>query len=104
MRSKAERSTAASRLGFRIFGPKRAHRAGFFCAFGAKQALSLGGVGPGEGDDYPDDEQKKQQLDPDREPNQATRPSSPRTAALAVGGVRDQLGAAGVASGLGLLH
>ena len=98
------RSTAASPRRFRIFGPKQAYQARFFRTFGAERSLSLGGVGPGEGDDYADHEQEKQQLDPDRQANQAPRPARSRAAPLAVGGVRDQLGPAGIAGGLGLLH
>src|SRR5438445_2067967 len=71
---------------------------------GAEQSSALAGVDPGQGDDQPDHPEKEQDLHPDRQPDQPPRPPRPRAAALAVGGVRDELRPAGVAGELGLLH
>src|SRR5215831_4072573 len=66
--------------------------------------LLLHGVDPGEGDHQDDDQQEKQQLDADGEPDQAPRLSGACAAALAVSRAGDELGAAPVAGGLDLLH
>src|ERR1700675_2120178 len=61
-------------------------------------------VDPSEPDHQGDHHREKEQLDPYRDPDESPRPPRPRTAPLAVGGVRNNRRAALVTGGLNLGH
>ena len=61
-------------------------------------------VDPRKPDHQGDDHQEKEQLDPDRDPDQPAGAPGPLTTPLAVSGVRNQRSAALVAGDLSLGH
>jgi DinB superfamily len=61
-------------------------------------------VDPREPDHQGDHHREKEQLDPDRDPDESTRPPRPRAAPLAVRGARNERRAALVTGGLNLGH